>query len=219
MIANNQTDLERWRNPAQLEASGNRRAQLAADLIPAGAVVLDLGCGCMALERLLPPACTYLPCDVVRRDDRTIVCDFNAGEFPELGPATHIAILGVVEYLHDVPSFLRTLRACDRPIILSYSPTEFEVDRSFSDRVNHLRLYELEHALSDAGLAITTRLRVGGSQILLRLSPDRPRSLPQWNVVVVSASGMGNFGDRLGYHLINELLPAHATVQIGRAHV
>ncbi len=29
---------------------------------------------------------------------------------------------------------------------------------------------------------------------------------------MLSAFRVGNFGDRLGYHLINEILPAHATV-------
>jgi hypothetical protein len=55
----------------------------AADYIPAAAVVLDLGCGGMALEGFLPNGCRYIPCDVGRRDERTVICDFNAGQFPD----------------------------------------------------------------------------------------------------------------------------------------
>src|SRR3712207_7606350 len=35
------------------------------------------GCGMMTLERDLPAPVGYLPCDVVRRDHRTILCDLN----------------------------------------------------------------------------------------------------------------------------------------------
>ncbi len=39
-----------------------------------------------------------------------------------------------------------------------------------------------------------------------------PHRLRPCRVLVLSAFRVGNFGDRLGYHLINEILPAHATV-------
>jgi hypothetical protein len=214
VIALRRTDIERWRDPGQLEAAWNQRAQVAADLIPAGATVLDLGCGSMALERYLPPACTYLPCDVIARDQRTLVHDFNAGEFPMTDEATHITVLGVVEYLYDVPAFLRHLGACARPVVLSYNPADLapHLDRAALGWVNHLRLSELEQALGEAGLAVRTRVRIDANQVLLGLAPGRPPALPRCRILVVSTCGLNNFGDRLGFHLINELLPAHATV-------
>ncbi len=214
VIAEGQTDYERWLDVRQLEQAWDQRASVAADLIPAGASVLDLGCGRMALERLLPPACTYVPCDLVARDPRTLVCDFNAGQFPEAASATHITVLGVLEYIYDLPAFLRRLRACGRPAVLSYNPTDFtrHLNRTSLGWVNHLSLGELERALEEAGLSITLRLMIDQSQILLRLAPERPLKVPSCRVLVVSAHHVGNFGDRLGYHLINEVLPAYATV-------
>jgi hypothetical protein len=50
-----QTDLERWSNADALEQAWDLRAEMAAELIPAGARVLDLGCGRMALRKFLPP--------------------------------------------------------------------------------------------------------------------------------------------------------------------
>ena len=214
-IAEGQTDFERWRDPNQLEQAWNQRAKFAADLIPAGATVLDLGCGAMALEQMLPPACAYVPCDVVARDRRTLVCDFNKGEFPAFENVTHVTVLGVLEYLYDVPAFLRKLRACALPVILSYNPTDFTVylDRPALGWINHLSIADLEQALNEAGLSIAGRMVIDRHQVLLRLSPNRPPALPPpCKVLVVSSYNAGNFGDRLGYHVINEVLPAHATV-------
>ena len=209
VIARRQTDLERWRDPAQLEAAWNQRALAAVDFIPDGATVLDLGCGSMALKDLLPTACTYVPCDVVARDSRTIVCDFNAGAFPDAAGATHITVLGVVEYLYDVPLFLRRLRACALPVVLSYNPADFtaSLDRPALGWVNHLTLDQLLQALGEAGLAVTRRRRIDPNQVLLRLSPDRSPALPPRSILVVSTCGLHNFGDRLAFHVINELLP------------
>lgn len=60
---------ERWSNPNELENRGwLPRAEMAAQWIPEGSVVLDLECGSMSLEKMLPAQCTYTPCDVVERD-------------------------------------------------------------------------------------------------------------------------------------------------------
>ncbi len=214
IIAQGQTDTERWRDPGQLERAWNERARQAADFIPSGAVVLDMGCGAMALEQFLPPACIYLPCDLVARDRRTLVCDFNVGGFPVADHATHITVLGVLEYIYDVPTFLNRLRVYARPIVLSYNPTDLTgtIDRPALGWVNNLSFAELERALRTAGLCVTTGLQIDHGQVLLRLSPEVRPIFPRCSVLVLSALSGPNFGDRLGYHLINEVLPAHATV-------
>jgi len=76
------TDNARWSDPSSLEPAWDARAQLAAQFIPAGARVLDLGCGKMSLQHFLPHGCSYRGCDLVARDAQTIVCDFNMGQFP-----------------------------------------------------------------------------------------------------------------------------------------
>ena len=60
------------------EAAGwSKRAALAAEFLGFARSVADLGCGTMTLERYLSEGTRYVPVDVCRRDERTIVCDFN----------------------------------------------------------------------------------------------------------------------------------------------
>ncbi len=208
------TDMERWSNPANLLPSWNARARIAADFIPSGATVLDIGCGAMALEQFLPPGCSYAPCDVVKRDERTSVCDLNAGQLPSAQNATHISMLGVLEYVHDWQNLLRQLRAFRLPLILSYCPTDFtaHLDRPALGWINHLSLQDLCSGLSEVGFQIQTSLRVDANQILIRAVPETVRVQPKRRVLVMSYNNCGNFGDRLGFHLINSLLPAEAEV-------
>ncbi len=208
------TDIERWSNPANLQPAWNARARLVADFIPSGATVLDIGCGAMALEQFLPPGCSYLPCDVVKRDERTMVCDLNAGQFPSAQNVTHISLLGVLEYIHDWQNLLRQLRALRLPLILSYCPTDFtaHLHRSTLGWINHLSLEELCTGLSEAGFQIQTSLRADANQVLIRAVPETARVQPKRRVLVMSYNNCGNFGDRLGFHIINSLLPAEAEV-------
>jgi hypothetical protein len=213
-VAARATDLARWSDPRQLDPMWARRAALAADHIPAGAAVLDLGCGAMTLERSLPFGCTYLPVDVVARDARTRVCDFNRDPLPPAQGAAVVAALGVLEYVFDLAAFLRQLGAYRLPVVLSYCPADFGpgVDRAALGWVNRLARRELIDALRDAGLHVRTERRIDDLQLLLALEPRArvPERSPR--VAVLSYSNVGNFGDRLGYHLVNEVIPAHATV-------
>jgi hypothetical protein len=120
-IAAGQTDLERWADPARLETLWQARSVLAADLVPAGARVLDLGCGAMTLEQNLPFGCSYQPCDVVARDERTIVVDLNTHGVPEaaLAACDLVVMLGLWEYLFKPGEILAALARTGRPILCS----------------------------------------------------------------------------------------------------
>lgn len=213
-----QADLARWSNAANLDPAWDGRARLAADFIPAGAIVLDLGCGRMALEGYLPPGCGYTPCDIVRRDERTLVCDFNEQPIPRPPGATHITTLGVLEYIHDWQDFLRQLRAFELPVVLSYCPTDFtsHLDRKALGWINHLSLQELCAGFAEAGFHLQSSLRPDSNQVLLRIMPAETRLPVRHRVLVMSYNNVGNFGDRLGFHLINSLMPAGA--EIHHAH-
>ena len=101
LIARKASDIDRWRDGANLATQWNDRAKLAAALIGAGpSRVLDVGAGDMALKGFLAPACDYLPCDIVKRSDDCLVADLNKQEFPA-GDYDVVSFLGVLEYVHD----------------------------------------------------------------------------------------------------------------------
>jgi hypothetical protein len=212
-----QTDRERWSDPASFETAWDGRAQLAAQFIAAGSRVLDLGCGKMALQRFLPMGCTYRGCDLIARDAATVVCDFNAGQFPTEAAAECdiITMLGVLEYVTDVDGFFAHLRSSHRDVVVSYCATDLtgSVDRPSLGWMTHFSFQDLAELVDRHGFRIAASMPVDSMQILMRLTPlERQPSMPPCNVAIISANDISNFGDRLGYHMINSLLPSEADV-------
>jgi hypothetical protein len=147
------TLIDRWsqENLGKLD-SWTERARAAVAHVQPGMRVLDIGCGSMALETLLPEGCHYLPLDCVRRDERTIVCDLNREPFPAVEADMALG-LGVLEYLYDVPRFLRLLRAAVPRVLLTYHPNDRNIgrDRWKLGWVNALNSAELVALLRHAG--------------------------------------------------------------------
>jgi tetratricopeptide (TPR) repeat protein len=214
-VADGRTDRARWADPANLEAAWEARAALAANAIPAGARVLDLGCGAMALERFLPAGCRYQPCDLVARDERTLVCDFNAGEFPDGAEADVAVALGVLEYLVDVPAFLTRLRRLEAPAVVSYCAAGRggPEDRAALGWINAFTVDELVGMARDAGFEAGDFEFIDQHQLLLRLKPRAVRPAPERSVWVLSFNNVDNFGDRLGGQLLSQVLPPNACVR------
>ena len=213
-------DAARWSQqqtsePAQGLAH-DERAQFAAQFIPAGARVLELGCGRRVLKRYLPNGCQYQGSDLTARDDETIVCDLNAGEFPtkEAGEADVIIMLGVLETVVDVESFFTHLRFCKRDVVLSYCATDLtgSCDRSALGWVNHFSYFELARLFDRFGFRIECTAPIDSAQALIRLTPaERMMPLAPCRVAVVSDGG-ATFGGRLGRIMMNTLLPGEADV-------
>ncbi|WP_134495309.1 hypothetical protein [Microvirga pakistanensis] len=173
------TLLERWQT---LEAEGpnrwGRRAQRAADWLTEANVarVLDLGCGTMTLERSLPDFIRYLPCDVVRRDDRTILCDLNRNLPPKV-EADAVACLGVLEYLLNPEQLLIDLAGRHRVCVMSYNTTNKLPDlatRRSHAWFNDFSRSDLEGLFERAGWCVDRAERFGPTQMLWLLrSPPR----------------------------------------------
>lgn len=68
------TDIARWRDVANLDPAWGARVNLAADFIPAGAAVLDVGCGAMLLDVFQ----RGYPEDTRRAVDRAAVVRYKA---------------------------------------------------------------------------------------------------------------------------------------------
>ncbi|CAL4869163.1 hypothetical protein MMA231_03454 (plasmid) [Asticcacaulis sp. MM231] len=127
------SDVKRWSLADNFHGNWRDRAQTVAAMIGAGDRVLDLGCGKMDLETALPAGCIYLPSDLVARDDRTLVCDLNAGELPAV-EADVVTMLGVLEYIHDPSALLVSIAQRWSTLILTYNPSELDEGR---DRLLH----------------------------------------------------------------------------------
>jgi hypothetical protein len=206
-----------WADPNALAQAPDERAAFAAQFIAAGARVLDLGCGRMALRNFLPNGCRYQGCDLVAREADTVVCDFNAGEFPSeaAAQADIIVMLGVLETIVDVESFFTHLRLCKRDVLLSYCATNLtgKCDRAALGWVNSFSFFDLARLFDRYGFRIECTAPIDSAQALMRLTPaERLTAVTPCSVAVVSDHDAGDFGDRLGLHMINALLPGEADV-------
>jgi hypothetical protein len=78
----------------------------------------------MWLEQFLGSGNVYFPIDYIRRDERTVVIDFNHDPLPEL--TGEIAFLsGSLEYIKDFKGFVRKLMGIGfQQIVISYCTLE-----------------------------------------------------------------------------------------------
>jgi Methyltransferase domain len=204
-------------DPNALERAPDERAAFAAQFIPVGARVLELGCGRMALKRFLPNGRSYQGCDLVARDDNTVVCDFNAGEFPSEAAAQSdiIVMLGLLETIVDVESFFTHLRFSKRDMVLSYCATNLtgKCDRAALGWVNSFSFFDLARLFDRYGFRIECTAPIDSAQALMRVTPaERLLPVTPCSVAVVSGDAADQFGSRLGLHMINALLPGEADV-------
>jgi hypothetical protein len=221
VIEAGKTDLARWSDPKQLEPAWEARAMTAANFIPAGTRVLDIGCGAMALERHLPLGCTYQPSDIVARDARTIVADLNAGGLPHdtVASADLVVMLGVWEYIYDPAGLFAAFAKTGKPILCSYCDASLTPDMDRRRALGWVNDFKLDAFLDIAraqGYRASLARQIDPLQYLIRFDKREAAVAPaRKRVHVISYNNVGNFGDRLGYHLLNDVLPAHAEVTWG----
>ena len=155
LIGRGDTDLQRWSNAQNLHPQWDERAALAAQFIPADSAVLDVGCGAMALARYLKPDCRYFPADLIDRGSGCRIVDLNKREFPD-GTYDWVALLGVLEYIHDVAWPLGRARRAAPNLVVTYCThigARPELRRGMG-WVNDLTQAEFETALAHAGWEI-----------------------------------------------------------------
>ncbi len=100
------------------------RARVISRWIPEGAYVLDMGCGNMLIEKHLKNPAGYIPCDIAKRDERTIVCDFDKFEYPPAQSENMILCLGVVNYLQHQKELIEHLCSRGKSFLFTFKPRE-----------------------------------------------------------------------------------------------
>jgi hypothetical protein len=207
-------DARRRDAPAKIDP----RAQLAAQFIRCGSRVLDLGGGGgETLQDLMPLGCSYEAVDRIAHGKGTVIGDLAGGEFPTHAATESdiIVMLGVLEKIADLENLFTHLRFCRQDLILSYCPTNFTSrhDREAEGFVNHLSFFDLAELFDRYGFRIECTAPVDGRQMLMLLTPsNRVSPVTACSVAVISESDAGTFGDRLGLHMINAMLPGEANV-------
>lgn len=160
----------------EVKALWVRRSRVAAgwilDASSGGLPALaDIGCGQMSIREYLPAHTRYIGCDHVARDSDTVVIDLNEDALPLLGVAD-ASLLGVLEYLDDVPALLAQLHQFER-VTLSYCTHAFW--RSKAKRTRYWRnaysAAQFRALLRKAGFEIIRQryLRVG--EMLFQIRP------------------------------------------------
>jgi hypothetical protein len=118
------THVRRWQKVARdPEPVWDERNRIIADFIAAGSTVLDVGCGAQSLKKHLKAGCEYQPCDLIKSTPDVIVCDFNAGIFPEITTTfDYVVCSGVFEYMREPRKFLELVPTFGKVTLMSYHP-------------------------------------------------------------------------------------------------
>ena len=85
--------------------------------------IIDFGASAEYLRRVINKDVKYFPVDYVKRSERTILCDLNKGNFPDL-KADVAFMAGFLEYMDDIDSVILKTSKSVRKIIVSYKGAE-----------------------------------------------------------------------------------------------
>ena len=172
------TDAGRWSAWERLlDPASHLRAGLAAQHLPRGGSVLDLGCGLMFLRDYLAPGTAYIPMDLMARGPRCLVGDLNQGHFPK-GRVDAVTMLHLLEYIHDPGALLSWARTVTGRLVLTYVPVERVggKDRRVSGFFNDLTVSGLSSLLSGCGWSEVRVEAVAGEVFFLcQAPPPEPR--------------------------------------------
>jgi Methyltransferase domain len=172
------TDHRRWSDVNNLEAAWQPRTKRAAELVPANSRVIEFGAGTRTLERHLDSSCSYVPSDIVDRGPGTIVLNLNES-LPNWGADTYdtAVVMGVFEYLRDVPSVLDWLTGQVSTCVLSYCCTQASrysplgwVERFHRLRagwMNNYREDELRALFAERGFAARHAETMGNNRLFV----------------------------------------------------
>jgi hypothetical protein len=177
-----ETDIDRWSKSESFDRNWSRRSPFAAALCADSHCVCDIGCGMQSLRPLLPRHIKYLPADLAKRTEDTALCDLNRKKLPleYLQQADTVTLLGVIEYVFDVPWLFEALRQSIGTLIVSYNPADMGgTGRRENGWVNDFRLDELVQMIHTAGYLVRDVNLVDPAQVMIRAAADSPKASSQ----------------------------------------
>lgn len=146
-----------WRQIEYFNTEWKNRIRIMSQYIGKGDSVVDLGCGQKWLKEFLTPENRYTGVDYRKRNDETIICDFNSHEYPNLSADVYF-ISGCLEYVEDYDDFIDNAVNLCRRCIISYCCIEDFPDKSLRRRrawVNDLAREQLIKAFEQKGMRLT----------------------------------------------------------------
>lgn len=179
VIRQRDTDHFRWTQSNNFENSWAARSSFAAAMCADSKAVCDIGCGMQTLRSLLHNGVTYLPADLVKRTEDTLVCDLNKKQLPDeyLRRADTVTMLGVIEYVYDVPWLFSALSSYSLRVILSYNPSDlrsaprrrlFRFSRNCTGWVNDFTIGQLMRMIGASGFIVNDIRLVSAGQVLIK---------------------------------------------------
>jgi hypothetical protein len=166
-----------WREFEYFDDAWRLRIKAMARHIAPQSSVMDLGCGKMWLREFLQN-CEYIPVDCTDRGLGTIVCDFNAREFPSR-IAGYAFVSGCLEYLNDPAWFAGRIAATCGACILSYCALDNFPDVKARAQLgwrHNFRASQVVQIFEDAGMRLATQDMAESSDSIFVFKCSVPRA-------------------------------------------
>lgn len=125
--------------------------------IPDGCSLLDIGAGDEHMLKHVHPS-YYVPVDIAKRTDNTVVVDLNSEPLPVHHPKIINRVFdvvlaqGLLEYLNDIEGFLKQCTMVSHTLVTTY----YERPEKMSLWVNNYTFLEVEEMIRNAGWVINT---------------------------------------------------------------
>lgn len=119
------TDFERWSKDNVFHENWNERTQLLSNFILPDAAIIEFGAGSQVLKTMVTDCKKYVPSDIVKRNEETLVCDLNQPLVLDLSAFDTVVFSGVLEYVFDVDLVFQYLQQNQiSQVVLSYCTTD-----------------------------------------------------------------------------------------------
>lgn len=142
--------------------------------------VADYGAGNMNLKSMLSSEIIYYPIDYTYRNSKTIVCDFNKYEFPNI-KVDCCYCDGIIEYIKDIDWLLQKLHdtGCNTLLISYNIKNDFDTieKRNKNGYVNNFTFLELLDLVYTHGFILSDWNREYDFCPLLKFVPSFPTNL------------------------------------------